>query len=1028
MHPPVDLLQPELTSLNRLPMRAPLAFFADAEAARADRRPRRRLSLDGPWDFQLFDSPPVAGVEPRYTGVVEVPGCWTMQDVGDHPHYTNIIMPWPGLEAPETPDRNPTGCYRRRFELPKAWLADDLVLHLGGFESVAAVWLNGAFVGMGKDSRLASEFQLNGHAVAGTNQLDVMVIRYSDATWIEDQDHWWHGGLHRSVFVEARPRNRIDDLAVTADFEPRTGAGMLHVGAHVCGRAIGAVRVRVFDDQRQLGDANADVPMVPDGPPLQQLVTSYQYPGRVASIELDLASVRPWTAETPERYLVIAELLDESGRTVMAVRQLVGFRRVELRHRRFLVNGVPIVFHGVNRHDHHPDTGKVLTEADLRSDLESMKRHNINAVRCAHYPNDPRLLDLCDEIGLWVVDEANIECHARLRSVSDDPRYLPAMIDRVSRMVVRDRNHPSVVMWSLGNESGHGVAQDACAAWVRAADPSRPIHYEGAVQRRFLVERADRDAARRAPSARERAVTDVVCPMYTAVEVVEAWALWAEETGLDDRPLVLCEYSHAMGNSNGGFDRYAEAFHQHAALAGGFIWDWKDQGIRRVDENGEEYWAYGGHFGDEPNDANFCINGIVGPDGSPHPAMHEIAWGYQPVRVRAVRGRKVRVENRRAFTWLDDLAGEWSLFVDGAVAESGALSVAVAPGKAKNVDVPFSVRLPRTGDVQLQVCWRNTDGRVVAHDEIELRTPPRTDLSILDHAGLQGVASAQSRHQARVGDTSISWDEHGPRDLVVAGSAVTVGHLDPCLWRAPTDNDGVAQGWMSEVAGVRPQWVKQGLDQLSWVTEATQAFTSDDLALVVLDRRIEGTDDAARWVTRFVLTPESIVVDEEALIPDSWTDVPRVGSRFEVDGGLGALRWFGLGPHETYPDRRSGARTGIWPSSVAEQYHGYVVPQEHGAHLATRWFELRDADGAGFRFEGAAPFSFNARRHHDDALSAARTIGELRVSPNIEVHIDAAQRGLGTGACGPDTAPEHRVGPGEHRWRFTISRIAEVQQ
>ena len=297
---------------------------------------------------------------------------------------------------------------------------------------------------------------------------------------IEDQDHWWHGGLHRSVYLEARSPRRIDDVSTIADFDPVTKSGHLHVDAHVCGAGAFEVRATLFDGDHQVAIAQAPVPDVPDGEPLEQLVAVYDYPGRVASMDIDVGAVSPWTAETPHRYRLVLELVDRFDTTIDASGVNVGFRRVEVRDRRLLVNGIPVVLYGVNRHDHHPDTGKTQTLEDLRDDLVSMKRHNINALRCAHYPNDHRLLDLCDELGLYVIDEANIECHGRLRSLSDDTRYLAAMVDRVKRMVLRDRNHPSIIIWSLGNESGHGAAQDACAAWVRAVDPSRPIHYEGA--------------------------------------------------------------------------------------------------------------------------------------------------------------------------------------------------------------------------------------------------------------------------------------------------------------------------------------------------------------------------------------------------------------------------------------------------------------------------------------------------------------------------------------------------------------------
>jgi len=877
---------------------------------------------------------------------------------------------------------------------------------------------------MGKDSRLPSEFDVTGSLVAGRNTIDIMVIRYSDATWIEDQDHWWHAGLHRSVFLEARALARIDDVATQADYDAETGLGALHIEAHACGGDDYWVHATLFDGDDQLATAISAVPTVPSGEPLDQLIAAYSYNGRVASLDLDGVAIEPWTAETPRLYRVVVALVDRFDRALHATALTVGFRRVEVRDRRFLVNGRPVVLLGVNRHDHHPVTGKVQTLEDLREDLLGMKRHNMNAVRCAHYPNDHRLLDLCDELGMYVIDEANIESHGRLRSVADDTRYLGAFIDRVKRMVLRDRNHACVIMWSLGNESGHGAAHDASAAWVRAVDSTRPLHYEGAIQRRFDVNTRDSSRMLQTPSARERLVTDVVCPMYTPIDDIVAWAQWAEDSGDDDRPLIMCEYSHAMGNSNGSVADYAQVFFDEPALAGGFIWDWRDQGLHEVDDQGRAYWAYGGHFGDEPNDANFCINGLVGPDGEPHPGLTEVAWAYRPVTVTPVRGRRVRVSNRRAFASLEDLAASWTLLIDGHAVESAALDVDVAAGDSTVLSIPTTTELAENQDARLHVLWHQRAdtpwvdaGHLVAWDDIPLRTVENTAVT----PQVERSTLLTGGGTIRVGETSLSWDAMGTIALVVDGIDVGLTDFSPSLWRAPTDNDGVRHGWMSEVSGVRPQWVGWGLDTLAVeVQDITRGETTDGASVISFTRSITGDDAAALATSQFVIDHEAVVLHEIVEVPVAWTDLPRVGTRFEVSPRFDRLAWFGRGPHETYPDRKASGRTGIWESLVADQYHAFVVPQEHGAHADTRWFTLTDHHGNGLRVSGHVPMSFSARFEHDTTLATASTIADVEQSDTIEVHVDAGVRGLGTAACGPDCLPEYRLGSGTYQRTTTF--------
>ncbi len=1039
------LLQPELTELNRLPMRAPLVPVATAADAFAGNDAPKRMSLDGDWMFRLVDHPeqaPNGWMKPSGSRkgwrTVAVPGCWTRQDTGDQPHYTNIIMPWP-LDPPAAPAHNPTGLHVTTFDPPKSWKNHQVVLHLGGAESIVVVWCNGSFVGMGKDSRLPSEFDITPHLTSGTNTLAVMVIRYGDVTWIEDQDHWWHAGLHRSVHLEARPKVHVRDIAVVADYDHTTAAGSLTVTVDVPNADGWSVRVSA---RKATGRKNLFKPVTAKVDAWQhhtgafeQLLGAYAFTGTQARVEIGadaLATVDPWTAETPTRYRVVVELLNPTGKVTEAHLVWTGFRRVEVRDRRLLINGQPILVAGVNRHDHHHDTGKTLTVDELRDDLLTMKRNNINAVRTAHYPNDHRLLDLCDELGLYVVDEANVESHARLASLALDERFGHAIIERTRRMVLRDRNHPSIIGWSLGNEAGHGPSHDAAAAWVKRVDPTRFVQYEGAVQERFSVNNPVLDLG--PPSASERLATDIVCPMYSPIDICVEWAAWAEKTKQDDRPLILCEYSHAMGNSNGSLSDYFDAFRTQPALGGGFVWDWRDQGLAEVDNDGRAYWAYGGHFGDEPNDVNFNINGLVGPDGTPHPALRELAWCARPVATTRRSGSTIRIENRRHHRNIDDLEMHWTLLVDGLETRSGTRTVAgLTAGSHRDIQLKLG-KLPASGEQHLTIQWRlksatswARSGHCVAWDQLELRkarpaarpkprqtTEPvvtKTDGSLI-HVG--------------AGTTTLSIDSASGTitQITLRNKPVIVGDITASLWRAPTDNDGVKQGWMSAVAGARLKWMAWGLHDLAVNLEALSVTATKGGSVRIRRKRsLSGTDDAAIHEQEIQLHPDGIIDFGESIkLPKTWEDLPRVGVRFEADASLTHVDWFGLGPDETYPDRASAATAGSWSTSIDQQYHPYVVPQEHGAHIDTRHASLRGSrrDRPALQIDADEPFVFTARFHHDSDLGNATTLADLVRNDRAEVHIDTAIRGLGTGACGPDVLPPYQIHGHTHRWSWRL--------
>lgn len=1024
--------EPECTSIGRLPARSPLVPFPDEASARGEdalASPWFR-SLDGRWRFALVDRPEAAPRDfasprpvDRAWARVEVPGNWTRQGF-DRPHYTNVIMPF-STEPPRVPADNPTGLYRRSFRVPGAWRRRRTVLHFGGAESALAVWLNGRFVGLHKDSRLPAEFDVTAHLEPGTNVLAAMVVRWSDGSWLEDQDHWWMAGLHRSVHLYSTDRTWIADAKLDAGWGDDGGTLDAAIGVGFCDAPEPGWRVEAaIEDERgrSLARRGGEVSVFPRGAPLEELLAGISFHGATAKLHAALPAVEPWSAERPTLYRVLVSLVDPEGQVREVVSQRIGFRSVEVRDRALLVNGRAVPIRGVNRHDHDADRGKAVTRDSMRKDVELMKQFNINAVRTAHYPNDPYFLDLCDEYGLYVIDEANVESHARQRSLCHDVRYHPAIVDRCRRMVLRDENHPSVIGWSLGNESGYGAGHAAAAAWIRARDPGRFLHYEGGGVMHHWLD---------APERVSRLETDVICPMYPAIEDIVRWA----ETTREDRPLLLCEYSHAMGNSNGSLSDYWAAIDAHHGLQGGFVWDWIDQGLRTRTEEGTEYFGFGGSFGDEPNDANFCINGLLGPDRRPHPALWELKKIGEPVSVRAIDPERgvFAVRNERDFESIADLDATFEVDVDGDVVQRGALSLPpVAAGEEAEIRLRLRRRTVAFGaECRLTVrflakkktAWAPRGFQVAwAQFVLPSRSRPVREAARPRRVSLR---TADGRTEVSVGPTTYRVDRTtGVLRVALDGVEIVRRGAEPSLWRAPTDNDGPKQGWMSEVAGVRRRWVAWGLDRLTTdVAPVRSRRLRDGSVRLVIERVLRGR------ARRRVRHTQTITIDgrararfdEEIRIPRAFDDLPRVGVSLVLDPEATNLEWFGRGPQESYADRHVGAPFGRWSMQVADTYVPYVVPQEHGSHFDTRWFSLTTDAGPGLLFGAERPFSFSASHFSVEDLTAARNTAELARRREVFVHIDAAQRGLGTGACGPDTLPQYRIGSGDHRWTWWLS-------
>lgn len=655
---------PEVTSWGRLPMNA------------VDRRPGA-LPLDGDWRFQLLSAPhaPVGGSwSSSY-----VPGAWTLQGTDDLPQYTNVRMPFAEF-PPASPTANPTGVYERAVDVPAEWAGRRIVLQVGAAESVLLVHVDGRPVGISKDSHLAAEFDLTGLVRPGSPAtVRLTVVKWSDASHIEDQDQWWHGGITRSVLLYATDPLYLADVTVRARYSGelrvdclvRDADGVLPEGWYVTGELDG----RLLTQDAEFDRANAEDARVSDFLGEARLLTV-------------VPEVRTWNAETPELYDLTVRLHRADGTVTDTSCHRVGFRDVTIAGRDLLVNGERVFVRGVNRHDFHPLTGRTVSYEDMRADLVLLKRFGFNAIRTAHYPNDPTLYDLADELGFYVVDEADIESHDHAHEIADDPRYLNAFVDRVSRMVLRDKNHPSVIIWSLGNESDYGANHDAAAGWARRHDPTRPVQYEGAAKRGW----ADPELA-----------SDIACPMYAPLEDCVANALSGEQT----KPLIQCEYSHAMGNSNGTLADHWAAIEATPGLQGGFIWEFWDHGIlQRVSDgrpagrggaglhdNGVaapgHRWAYGGDFGESVHDGAFIADGVVFPDRTPKPVMYEHREIAAPVRIECFRHEGVVLSNHQHFRGLDWLAGEWELVLaDGTTLTAPVELPDLRPGETAAVALP----------------------------------------------------------------------------------------------------------------------------------------------------------------------------------------------------------------------------------------------------------------------------------------------------------------------------------------------------
>lgn len=1011
-----DWENPSVTGIGRLASRADLLPFGEESEAVRGRRsdsPFFQL-LNGVWKFQYLPSPAFVdedfarpGYEDADWDDLDVPSCWQMHGYGK-PHYTNVIYPFP-VDPPRVPTENPTGCYRRIFTIPATWQGRRIHLHFRGVDSAFYVWVNGRKIGFSKGSRLPAEFDITDTVTPGENVLAVQVMQWSDATYLEDQDMWWLSGIFRDVYLTSLPAVHLFDVFARTDLDIAFQDATLSVETVV--RNAGQEDAAGWSLSCNLLDAEGRAVF---GKPLSAACDAKAGQSVSLSFAEAVKAPKKWTAETPHLYTLVLALRDGHGRTVEATSLRVGFRKVEIKDGCILVNGRHIIFRGVNRHDTDPDTGRAVSYEAMLRDVLLMKQHNINAVRTSHYPNDPRFYDLCDEYGLYLIAETDVETHGfgYVDNISMYPEWQAAFVDRMQRMVEAYKNHPSIVMWSLGNESGFGINHEAMADWTRQRDDTRLIHYE-------------RDTADK--------IVDVCSRMYaTPQQLADLAKKWNNQ-----RPVILCEYAHAMGNGPGVFKEYWDLFLSNPHVQGGFVWEWADHGIRMVDEDGTEWYAYGGDFGDEPNDNNFVCDGLVFPDRTPSPGLLEYKKYCEPVAVEAVDASKglLCVTNRYDFGSLEHLAIRWNLIEDGKAVQGGELpSLKIAARESGELRVPLAPPAESAGKeyflnvqftLKADTPWAQA-GHEVAFAQIPVPPAEPKRFAIAAGSG-QSVDVEDDRNAVAIlgNDFQVVFDKvYGVlADWAYQGKSIVEAGPRLNLWRAPIDNDRF--GPFLKI------WREARLDALQHHTLGCELVNrSREKVIVRIRSRVAPPVLRIGWLCEYeyaVHNTGDVVLTVSGQPQGQWPHLPRIGLQMSLPMDLENAAWYGRGPGESYADSKQAAPVGRYACAVADLYTPYVYPQENGNREDVRWVALTNERGVGLYAQGIPLLNFSAHYFTTKDLAEAKHTNALKPRDQITLNLDHRQCGLGSGSCGPATWEAYRVQPEPFRFSLRLRAFSMDQ-
>lgn len=970
-------------------------------------------SLNGKWKFRYGHNVATdrigqfysTGLDEKDWSSLDVPSNWELKGFGI-PIYTNIRYPHPMNPPFIQSDHNPVGTYRKTFTVPKEWDGREVILHFGSISGYASVYLNGSYVGMSKVAKSAAEFNITPYLKSGENLLAVEVIRWHDGSYLEDQDFWRLSGIERDVYLHAMPKLTIWDFFLKPDLDAKYTNGVFS----------GDIQLRQFKGNT-IKSGNVKVELMD---PAGRIVLSRTKPFTAGNDSLVSVKVNgsvknalKWSAEKPNLYHCILTVTGANGQAVALTGIKIGFRKVEIKDSQLHINGVPILVKGVNRHEHDDKLGHVPTPALMQIDAMLMKQYNINAVRTSHYPNDPYWIRLCDEVGLYVVDEANVESHGMgsmpwipdtSRHVAYLPSWAPAHMDRFARVVERDKNNPSVIIWSMGNECGNGAVFHQGYRWIKQRDNTRFVLFE---------------------QAGEDWNTDIVSPMYPSMDYMRRYASSPQK-----RPFIMCEYAHAMGNSSGNFQEYWDLIQSSKHMQGGFIWDWVDQGFKTKSENGDVYWAYGGDLGSYHlyNDENFCSNGLVAADRTPHPGLFEVKKGYQNIifRKKDLSKGLITVKNMFDFTDLKEFSFEWQLLKNGEVIQKGPLEVSLAPHQEKELRIALPVL---SGDheftLNLYASTKAATEMVPAKHLIAQEQFVITPYSFKPVAGTGTLSVQREGDNVRFSSGVISGVFNVKNGNITSytrqGVSPFNGPIEPYFWRAPTDND--FGSFSQQTLGVwRTAHAHRKLNEVS-VGELSAAGLPISVTYTLLDV------DATYKVDYLVMQDGSISVTASIDIKDAdIPEMPRFGMRLAVKPDYKQVQYYGRGPFENYNDRNTASFIGLYQTTPGEMFtSNYIRPQECGYRTDVRWFSLTSKSGAGIKFEGLQPLCFSSLNVTTEDLDPGLTKKQqhpyqVKVRDDIWIHVDLKQRGVGgDNSWGALPHDPYRLTEKQYKYSYRIS-------
>jgi len=1030
---PRDWENPEMFNQNREYPHATLISFPDEQSALEAKKANSPdyLSLDGTWKFNWVKSPDQRpfwffkdDYDTRDWKSIEVPSNWQMKGY-DVPIYVNINYPYkmnpPFIEH----DWNPVGSYKRSFKIPSGWKDKEVFLNFGAVSSAFYVWVNEKLVGYSEDSKVPAEFNITKYLKGGKNTLAVEVYRWSDGSYLEDQDFWRLSGIQRSVFLHARPKTYIKDFFAAGDLENNYNDGLLKLNVSLVSETsnenIFFVDASLFDGTRKLFTESKDI--------------KSSAGIRAFNFTKNFTGIKKWSAENPNLYSLVISLKDKDGNIFESVNTNIGFRKVEIINSQLLINGVAIHIKGTNMHEHDEMTGHVVNEATILKDIRLMKSNNINAVRTSHYPQQEFWYEMCDKYGLYLIDEADIESHGigydKDVTLADKPEWKAAHLDRMQRMVERDKNHPSVIIWSMGNEAGDGHNFLNGYKWIKGRDVTRPVQYE---------------RAEHSTNAPERH-TDIWCPMYSEISYIESYA----KDKKNDRPLIMCEYAHAMGNSTGNLQDYWDIIEKYPKLQGGFIWDWVDQGLLKTNENGEKFWAYGGDYGDEgiPSDGNFCVNGLVWPDRTTHPGLKEVNKVYQYVGFEPVdlNAGVIKIKNKYDFTNLSEFNFEWEIVSDGIAVQSGKLTFPLKPKESTVVRLPFKKIDPVPGaEYFLNIFVSRSDewnyvpeDHIYASAQFKLPAEGKPLVAKPDDLAMLQTKTIDKKLEVNGSNLRLTFDLVNGRleSYIFKGKELIKKGPEPDFWRPPTDND---YGYnMDKLLGV---WKKAG--ERTVVTKANISQPEMGKVVVIFTYDIPGTDGKkiAGYATSYTIfgSADIIIKNQFSKVSDKIPEIPRMGMQMQLPEEFVNLKWLGRGPHENYVDRKTSAYVGLYESTVADQYIPYIRPQENGYKTDTRWLTLTNDNGTGILVSGDPLICFAALNNiHDDfespgklsqyrkdAKSANTHTVDIKPRDLVNLNIDLGQMGVGgDNSWGALIHPQYRLPEKKYEYSFRIRPVVK---